>query len=128
MKARKEKANEIATIAEPPGISHWSALNPARARARAKDSKENSAIVEEVGHPARDRPKNEGGAKGTWSKGGYKGAWRKEDPKGRAKASGKLMEMKPKETLTGSSRRRKKQRARVRQRRPWRFKRRLGIS
>ncbi len=101
--AKGERAKESAKIADQAGISRESALDHTRAKAKTKACKENATTAEKLdiepaSAPRAEEMKQEFGAQEDTKKPGTK-----EDSRERAKESGKLMEMKHKDILIGTS-------------------------
>ncbi len=104
--AKEEKAKESATSADHSGKFRESALNYTRAKAKAEDSIDNATSAEKLdiqpaGAPRPKEMKKEPGAKEDTKEPGAR-----EDSRGNAKISEKLMAMKHKEILIGTSRQR----------------------
>ncbi len=92
------KTEENATIAETADISRGSALNPTRAN--TMDAIEIVTIVEKLDIQPETAPRAKEMEKAPGPREDTKEPGPKEDPKGKANASGTLMETKPKETST----------------------------
>ncbi len=113
-RAKEAKTKESVTTVEQLDTSQEYARAQGKARAKAMDFKDNATTAERWIIRLGDAPRTKEMQKGPGAREDTKEPGAKGDPKGRAKASGKMMEMKPKETLSGTSRRTKNQGASVR--------------